>query len=274
MNELEFMDFTISTYRDFLNSAKLSGYRFQPFNEFLSLSYKDETENKVLTLRHDVDKRPDYSLRFAELQHDAGIKGTYFFRIVPESFNEKIIRNIASLGHEIGYHYEDMDLCQGDVDKAILSFEHNLKMLRSLVPVSTICMHGSPRSPYDNRELWKKYNFRDYDLTGEPYLDLDFSKVAYYTDTGRRWDGHRVSVRDKEYVSSANLSQVQQHSSVFPAFGSTFDIIHALKKNTLPSKAMFTFHPQRWTDKPIPWIKELFWQNTKNVVKYFVIRWS
>jgi len=33
---------------------------------------------------------------------------------------------------------------------------------------------------------------------------------------------------------------------------------------------MFTFHPQRWTNKIFPWVKELILQNLKNIVKYFM----
>jgi len=58
-------------------------------------------------------------------------------------------------------------------------------------------MHGSPRSPYDNNEVWKKYDYRELGIIAEPYFDLDFSKVLYLTDTGRRWDGEGVSIRDK-----------------------------------------------------------------------------
>jgi hypothetical protein len=36
------------------------------------------------------------------------------------------------------------------------------------------------------------------------------------------------------------------------------------------SRGWFTFHPQRWTDQPLPWAKELVLQNTKNVAKYFL----
>jgi len=35
---------------------------------------------------------------------------------------------------------------------------------------------------------------------------------------------------------------------------------------------MITVHPQRWTDKPLPWLKELVWQNTKNVIKRFIVK--
>jgi len=58
-------------------------------------------------------------------------------------------------------------------------------------------MHGSPLSRYDNRRICDKYNYRDFGITGEPYFDLDFTKVLYLTDTGRRWDGNKVSLRDK-----------------------------------------------------------------------------
>jgi len=58
-------------------------------------------------------------------------------------------------------------------------------------------MHGSPLSKWDNRDLWKRYNYRDFGIIGEPYFDVNFDKVLYLTDTGRRWDGEGVSVRDK-----------------------------------------------------------------------------
>ena len=83
------------------------------------------------------------------------------------------------------------------MDKAIKSFERNLEKLRKLYPVKTVCMHGSPLSKWDNRDLWKRYDYRDYGIIAEPYFDIDFDEVLYLTDTGRRWDGDRVSVRDK-----------------------------------------------------------------------------
>jgi len=73
----------------------------------------------------------------------------------------------------------------------------DLRRLREFYPVKTICMHGSPLSKYDNKLLWDKYDYRDYGITAEPNFDVDFDEVLYLTDTGRRWDGDRVSVRDK-----------------------------------------------------------------------------
>jgi len=36
---------------------------------------------------------------------------------------------------------------------------------------------------------------------------------------------------------------------------------------------MMTVHPQRWTDSPVAWTKELVLQNVKNVVKRIMLRW-
>ena len=56
-------------------------------------------------------------------------------------------------------------------------------------------------------------------------------------------------------------------------FHSTFDIIEAAEKGELPDKIMINMHPQRWNDKPMPWLKEYIGQNIKNVIKrYFFVR--
>ena len=108
----------------------------------------------------------------------------------------------------------------------------------------------------------KEYKYRELQLIGEPYFDVDFSKVLYLTDTGRRWDGHKVSVRDKvENTQNQNLKQKGY------TIHSTSDIIKAAKKGALPELIMFTIHPQRWHSNPILWTSELIGQNLKNVAK-------
>jgi hypothetical protein len=254
------MDFTIEKYEFLIKTLLKQKYSFHTFRQYIELSIA-----KSITLRHDVDRLPQNSLRFARIQNEKGIKGTYYFRAVPESWDESIIKEIHDLGHEIGYHYESLTTCKGNMEEAIIDFEMNLAKLRKIAPVSTICMHGSPRSPYDNKDLWKHYNYRDFGIVGEPYFDTDFSEVLYLTDTGRRWDGEKVSVRDRINVQSSKF-KVQ-------SFHRTSEIILAAEKGELPDKIMFTFHPQRWTDKPLPWLKELVLQNAKNLVKrYFFVK--
>jgi len=66
-------------------------------------------------------------LRTALLENELGIKSVYYFRIVAQSYNENIIKQIADLGHEIGYHYEDLSSCHGVYENAIKRFDKNLQ---------------------------------------------------------------------------------------------------------------------------------------------------
>jgi hypothetical protein len=299
------LDFTLNSYTTLIKALLSKGFLFKTFAEYL-----EKPGNMTIVLRHDVDRFPENSLVFATIQTNIGLKGTYYFRATPESWNEAIIRKIAAMGHEVGYHYEDLSFAwaklkaqgtgrraQGEeleklvVDIGIESFERNLEKLRKIVPVKTICMHGSPMSRWDSRLLWKYYDYRDFGIIGEPYFDIDFNEVLYLTDTGRRWDGDLVSIRDKAQgtghreqgldkfkdwkVKPKEIDSLIPHNShltPLPKFHSTFDIIRAAEEGKLPDKIMMTFHPQRWTDKPIPWVKELVWQNVKNAVKYFIVR--
>lgn len=248
-------DFTVESYSKLLSVLKDSGYFFQTFREYLIAP-----QERVVILRHDVDKLPMNALRFAQIEHDRGIKASYFFRIVEESFNPSVIRQISALGHEIGYHYEDLDLCRGDVDKAYFSFQRNLAKLREIVPVDTACMHGSPLSRFDNRSIWDKYDYRNDGILGEPYFDLDYTKIFYLTDTGRKWNSAETSIRDK----------VQ--SSFQYRINNTKHLIEIIELYKLPNQIMINTHPQRWNDNIILWTRELIWQYTKNMIKRVITK--
>lgn len=234
------MDFTLSKYRELLDA----------------LDACDQ-----VALRHDVDRKPFNSLETARIEREMGWTATYYFRAVPESWNESVILQIAALGHDIGYHYESLTTCHGNMEAAYEDFCRNLERLRSLVPVNTICMHGSPTSQWDSRDIWKRYDYHKLGIETESYLDTDFSKVYYLTDTGRRWDGYKVSVRDKipEYQE-----QWERRGWVYHT---TDDIIQAINERSFPEHVLVNTHPQRWTDNMVQWLKELTLQSAKNLVK-------
>ncbi len=244
------MDFTLATYKTLIGTLLRARYTFETFETFVR-----STGNRTIVLRHDVDLLPHHSLEFAKIQADHGIKGTYYFRAVPDSWDEQVILEISGLGHEIGYHYECLSTTGGNLEKGILDFEKNLGELRKLAPVSTICMHGSPMSKYDSKDLWNTYDYREYGILAEPYFDIDYDRVFYLTDTGRQWDGHNVSVRDRVQTSQKRT------------YHTTSEIVEAIITDHFPERVMFTFHPQRWSDNMMLWGKELVFQNVKNVIK-------
>jgi len=229
------LDFTLKQYNLFLKALKRAGYSFQRVEDYVK-----HPLSKAVMLRHDVDLRNYAAMRLAKAEAKLGIKSTYYFRIVEQSYNPDVIRQIVDMGHEIGYHYEDLAIHNGDYEKAIKSFERNLALFRQFYPVKTVCMHGSSGSKYDNRDLWKKYKLEDFGLICEPYLSIDYNKVLYLSDTGRRWNGFKVSLRDK-------VATKYDYN-----FSSTIDIISSII--TLPDQVLFTVHPEQWTDNLPEWL--------------------
>ena len=268
-------DFTLTTYKALLQELSASGYLFQILQGFIQ-----QPEDKIVILRHDVDRKPENALAIAKVENEAGIKASYYFRILKESCDENIIKKIAEMGHEIGYHYENLTTCGGDLRLSIDDFRLNLKKLRKFYPVKTICMHGSPLSKFDNRLLWNKYDYRDLGIIAEPYFDIDFDEVLYLTDTGRCWDGARFSIRDKVEKTEVRDPQITQITRIRRKgtdvgnlrFRHTWDIIEAAEKGLLPDKIMINVHPQRWTDRPLPWVKELILQSIKNCIKSIIVK--
>lgn len=256
------MDFTKKKYAQLVQSLKDGGYSFATYADYCV----GHVPERFVILRHDVDLKPLNSLEIAKIEKRLGAIASYYFRSVPESWDERIIKEISSLGHEIGYHYESLTTCNGDMEAAYRDFCGNLERLRALTDVQTICMHGSPRSEFDSKDLWKKYDYKGLGIIGEPYLTTDFSKMFYLTDTGRRWDGYKVSVRDK----------IEKWQDKWITMGWTFhstdDIILALVGERLPNQLMITTHPQRWTDSKVEWTKELLLQKLKNVIKGIIAK--
>ncbi len=270
------MDFTLKIYKTFLKTFLNPKYQFITFETYLQHSLKHVnsikspaststtqqlnklTTKQIIILRHDVDRTPKNALKMAKIEHELGIQASYYFRIVKESNQPDIIKEIVRLGHEIGYHYEDLALANGNYEKAIQSFERNLKYFRQFYPVKTICMHGSPLSKWDNRKLWEKYDYSQYDIIAEPYFDLDFNEIFYITDAGRSWNNEKTSIRDR--VKTKFKIDIK----------STDDIMKLLHENKLPSKIMFNIHPHNWADNSLEWLKILLWQGVKNKVKRFI----
>ena len=265
-------DFTLKTYKTLIKSLIARNYQFLTVEEYFTRPLAQSQSRPIIIMRHDIDRKPQNALRMAKLEYDMGVQATYYFRTISKTYIPEIIKQITELGQEIGYHYENLSEVSKKekvkskkelFDLAIKNFEINLEKLRKYYPVKTICMHGSPLSKWDNRDIWNKYNYRELGIEFEPYFDINYNEFYYITDTGRRWDGEEMSIRDKV------KSEIQ-----WPQYHSTNEIINALKESTFPTCVLMTIHPQRWTDNPISCTQELVSQNIKNVIKYFLIKYK
>ncbi len=250
------LDYSIQAYKLLFSTLVSKEY------SVIANDNSDETQKQnLIILRHDIDAKPLKALAIAKVENSLDIISTYFFKINPTILNPQIVKQIISLNHCIGYHYEDLVRNHGNFSKAISDFEKNLDNIRKLYPVTTICADGDPLSKYNNLWLWDKYDYKRFGIESEISLDIDYNEYAYYTDTGRSWDGDKYNVWD--HVKT---------NKIFPQFHSTFDIIDAVEKGVFPEKAVINIHPQRWTDNILDWTKELIFQKIKNNGKYLIVK--
>jgi len=255
-------DFTIQMYLKLLDALKKENYKFVTMVKFIENEIWN-TEEKICVLRHDIDKKIDNAVAMAKLERDRGIKATYYVRFIDDVYDVNKLKKIEAYGHEIGYHYETLDKCKGNVDKAYELFKEELEKIRENFEIKTICMHGYPLNPWRNLDIWKKYDYHKLGIIGEPYLDVDYSKVAYFTDTGRSWSS---KARVKDVIPPNNYNEKHGlHARTTP------ELINLLNTHT-PQKIIILAHPNRWALGFSEWMIELLSQKMKNIGKLFLAK--
>ena len=108
--------------------------------------------------------------------------------------------------------------------------------------------------------MWSNYNHKDFGIIGEPCLSIDYNEVLYLINTGRTWNGEKVSVKD--VVNSLNVSKVSSIQGVI-------DLLCSEQYKHIGLLA----HPNKWCDNFGSWLWELVWLNTKNVRKRGIFRY-
>lgn len=204
--------------------------------------------SRFFIVRHDVDGNVENALEMAKIDARNGIRATYYFRTKPRLFSPRIIRSIAELGHEIGYHYEVLSDARGNFAHARNLFEDSLLKLRRIAPVETACMHGRAMSKYHNLDFWKRYSLEEFDLLAEPYLDIDYTDMYYFTDTGLCWDNRRFNIRD--IVQSKNHGPIQETPELLAFINTSANL-----------KGAILTHTNVWTDRIVVlmFYKLAFW---------------
>ncbi|MCE1154965.1 MAG: hypothetical protein LWW91_02380 [Bacteroidales bacterium] len=257
------MDFTLNTYRRLIRSFQQAGYHLLRCKDYF-LNEEMYASARFVILRHDVDTKPFSAYNMAIVEQQLGVESSYYFRSKEIYKNPGVLIKIMEMGHEVGYHYQDLSACRGNYEKAIGRFRSNLEALRRTVGnVDTVTMDGSPLSRFDNRDLWNRYSYKDLGIIAEPYLDLDFERIAYLTDTGRSWNRREYNRRDKPFGS--------QSTALLFSYRSTAEIIKAIENQNFPQQAMITMHSQRWSNSSPQWLLELLMQSMKNQIKRVVV---
>lgn len=242
------MDYSLKSYRLFLESLeKKTVYTVETF-------LQSKPTKNVIILRHDVDRLPNNALRMAKLESSYNIKSTYYFRYHSCCYNPSIIKQISDLGHEIGYHYETVSKCKGDLHKSVSLFIDELQGMRSIVNVSTVSMHGRPLSNFDNYKIWEFLEYEDMQLLGDASKSIN--NIIYLTDSGRTWNNAN-NLRDK---INDNLIDVE--------INSTEDMI--IYVSDISDPIYINVHPERWNDNLVIYILYYLFDLTSLIIKNII----
>ena len=248
------LDFSLASYLTILHAAQSAGYATRTvLNALDPHTPAPPASQPQLILRHDVDRRPANALAMAQAEHRMGINATYYFRVVGPAYDPAIICDIAEMGHEIGYHYEDFYSARYDADAAYAAFQKHLMNLRGMADIRTIAMHGSPLSRFNNMDLWDSKSFANCGVL-DCTLSRDWSDTVFLTDTGRRFDAIAANLRDDIGALSA------------PGISSPDDVARYLSQ-TRPSKVLLSTHPERWSRNLPDWVRQLATDHLINMAK-------
>ena len=150
-------------YRCLLIEAIHNDYEVLPIQVFWDKIKENriEPDHRYLILRHDVDTDLPRAKALWKLEHDLGIKSSYYFRL--STLDIHFMRQIAGFGCEASYHYEELATIakrkrlrtRGEVLKELPAirqlFEQNINHLRgeSGLSFDVVASHGD----FLNREL-------------------------------------------------------------------------------------------------------------------------
>lgn len=249
-------DFTLQAYKSYILALERSIGRSVRMDAYMS---GECSSGPVYVLRHDIDRRPKRALAMARLESDLGVVSTYYVRMKPGVFIPEILREIARLGHEVGFHYESLSDARGNHELALDYFAQDLQRLRNVTEVNTICMHGRPLLPYDNRDMWrsearKRILREQFSIIGEVYLDISYQNLAYISDTGRNWRSGKNNIRDMV------VSEIETEFDTGRAMLSYFS-------EAPHSPLVFQTHPERWTDNVSGWAVQWLTDEAINFLK-------
>lgn len=158
-------------------------YKIVPFCEI------PKEDVPYIILRHDVDVSLLPALKMAKVEHDIGVKSTYFILVSSAHYNSLeggnagMIKQISMLGHEVGLHYdvEQYRLYSKDIIQAL---KMEIQILESVLgrKVGSISCHA-PRGPSSF-------------LRVDGYINADASRLreVYVHDSGRLWTVKSLSI--------------------------------------------------------------------------------
>ena len=166
-----------------------------------------------VVLRHDVDLRLDSALELARLEHERGLRATYFVLHTAPYWNDPELvprlRRLAELGHEVGFHNDLVTIERVHGGDARTALEEALARLRAAgIDVVGAAAHGSPwchRLGFHNN-----YVFAGWDEPQPGFPSRDVSEKLDPSEFGLEYEAYHVP-RDVYFSDSSFVDGRRAH---------------------------------------------------------------
>ena len=227
-------------------------------NNIISISLKDVDDKKnYISLKHDVETNIKKAYKISKIESKFGHCGVFYVQayLLKEKKNVNVLLKMQQMGHEITYHHDVMDSNKGDIDKAILEFEQNIKLFEAAgFNIETVCQHGNPlieRKGYNsNRDFFRSEKVKNlYPQISDIMVDFKYKKrteYRYYSDAGRKFKciydplNNDVVKSDEKNIEYSTLNEVWNSLdlsqgniiSIHPHRWTKFTIVYLLKNLT------------------------------------------
>lgn len=202
---------------------------------------------RFVVLKHDVETNVSRAYKLASIEHAHGICGSYYVQayLLDEEKNIRMLQEMQSWGHEISYHYDVLDACNGDYVAAEESFERYMKVFNANgFRFKTICQHGNPVKKRDgytsNRDFFRNKGIRNrypqlVDIVVN-YSEQAVSTYKYISDAGYRWNIFTEPETDDLHPGAKNVR-----------IGDFKNLMSLIKGSDC--SYIISTHPHRWKDK-------------------------
>lgn len=196
-------EFTIKEYERLLDLAQ-NKFKFSNFINF-------KTNDDFILWRHDVDFSLEQAEILAIIENKKKVSSTYFLHLHSEFYNLldlnalKIIKNILSLGHSIGLHFDVHYYSIESQDEMVryLAFEKDIleKLFHSNIDVFSF---------HNTNNITEQFRDPTYAGMINTYSDYFKHNVAYCSDSNGYWRFRKLGDMLKDI--EINRLQVLTHA--------------------------------------------------------------
>lgn len=236
-----------------------------------SVTASDVVEKKVsdnyIILKHDVETNVARAYAMAKIEQKYAHRGTYYVQayLMQDEGNISMLKKMAEMGHEISFHYDVMDACEGNLDAAIEEYKRNVEIfIRNGFEIKTVCQHGNPireRVGYtSNRDFFRSEKVQVL-FPQMSDIMVDFKQKAdtqflYFSDSGRKF---------KLIYDPINNDIIDSEDKNIP-FENLTDLLKYVEESG--KSCIVSTHPHRWTSSAALYVmKAVFFQIAKKLAK-------